>query len=289
MRFGSEIKVIHFIGPNKPWSQLPFPAPGSPSQLVAFPAHAPSNAHYAYAYPALVDRWFAVYDKHYRSMTPIFTTSGELVPSAAFKEPMYKNAWNSNMRSGGVRFPMGLDKLRQLALEGLGQIPTREEGEGAYMTLPLDGRIYLIFEPSHLRRVSPRKIQNSVPNATPRRADSGSVLTPADVLPHTLTELSLLNQPDCHDLVSNSPSNPAATSSQCDPWSGRYSNAWDLIPGIQKYASYHRTGSTVGGQSAMRHREEVSIPVKIEPVCRAWEEGTSRDGDDEAEDEDREG
>ena len=151
---------------------------------------------------ALLDRWFwlAVYDKHYCSITPIFTIIRELVPSAAFKETTYENAWNSNVRSSAVSSPTGWDRLRQLALEGHGQSPTREAGEGAYMTLPLDGRTHLISPAqSHPRKLSDRpfKVQNSVPDATsqpPVFLHSSGIAPLVDALPQTLAALSLLNK-----------------------------------------------------------------------------------------------
>ncbi|KAG1723438.1 glycosyltransferase family 8 protein, partial [Suillus occidentalis] len=73
-RFGSQISVVHFIGPNKPWHSIPYRAPGSSTQVpssqmeqqptVSEPAKQPRQA---YDYGSLVDRWYSVYDKHYRS------------------------------------------------------------------------------------------------------------------------------------------------------------------------------------------------------------------------------
>jgi hypothetical protein len=234
------------------------------------------------------------------------------MPTAAFKEKFYENAWDSDARFGlGVGVmggPMGLDKLRQLALEGLGQTPTREEGEGVYMTLPLEGRIDLISPSrSQFPKLSPLKLQIH-DHATPPVAhgfpssgtgpmltgtytdssDSHEIITPLDVFPESLSALTLSDKADSRDSVVKSSSSAAPASAHWDPWKGSYPNSWDLVPGIQKYASYHRAGWSIGAQRTERDSEETRSPVRMEPGYRSWEDGvesTSRDGDDEAEDE----
>ncbi|KAL5533906.1 hypothetical protein ACEPAG_366 [Sanghuangporus baumii] len=159
-RFGSQVSAIHFIGPNKPWNEIPYRAPSSASQVQqsqggSLRAHeqpvsssAPTSTSVSmaplqsYGYASLVDRWFDVYDRNYRR--PTWTTEHE------FESRRYENAWDdkptslSDTVSGGT---LGLEDLRRLALEG-GASASRQEGEGEYRSLPLEGRIDLM-RPSH--------------------------------------------------------------------------------------------------------------------------------------------
>ncbi|KAF8481440.1 hypothetical protein JB92DRAFT_1705884 [Gautieria morchelliformis] len=159
-RFGSQISNIHFIGPNKPWLQIPLRTPGT-SSASSPPASLPSQDFEpppSYGYPALLDRWFAVYDKRYRSVP----TTLENVPTTSDESPSthtdvhitqrYKNVWNSDAQSNGkadtsgVGAPLGLEELRRLAIEGVGDSETGG-GEGTYRALPLEGRIHLMHPP----------------------------------------------------------------------------------------------------------------------------------------------
>ncbi|KAF7979419.1 hypothetical protein HWV62_42546 [Athelia sp. TMB] len=197
-RFGSQISAIHFIGPNKPWKAIPYrpsrynqePQPSSsnsqsptsptdptaPVQLQAKPViQSPLAEIQAYDYESLVDRWFAVYDAHYRSQS--------LVPDEEFEVKRFMSAWDEDSMTGadmldgpaaapstsshssrpGLNFgpPTGLAKtgvsiggqlsledLRRLALEGMGRGlgtgVSGDSGEGEYLTLPLDGRVDLV-------------------------------------------------------------------------------------------------------------------------------------------------
>ncbi|KAF8585834.1 glycosyltransferase family 8 protein, partial [Ramaria rubella] len=150
-RFSSDIKVIHFIGQNKPWSHTLFRSSSSSPRAQCSIFTPDMGTEGSDAYSALLDRWFAVYDQHYRSAAvPIFSMAGELLPTPAFKETIYENVWdggNFGLIVGATGGVLGLDKLRQLALEGLGRTPTSQKGEGAYMTLPLEGRISLMSKP----------------------------------------------------------------------------------------------------------------------------------------------
>ena len=67
--------------------------------------------------------------------------------TAAFRETIYENVWQSHADLWSLQRSIALDKLGQLAVKGLGQTPTREKGEGAYMSLPLNGRINLMSRP----------------------------------------------------------------------------------------------------------------------------------------------
>ncbi|KAF9270582.1 nucleotide-diphospho-sugar transferase [Marasmius fiardii PR-910] len=143
-RFGSQISAIHFIGPNKPWDSIPTRAPfESTSQTET-----EETPQRAYDYNSLLDRWFTVYDKYYRTQV--------IVPDADFEVRRYLSAWEQNdgnadvtSSSGGT---FGLEDLRRLALQGmssvdLGPIHENASGEGEYKSLPLEGRFDLVQRP----------------------------------------------------------------------------------------------------------------------------------------------
>ncbi|KAK7064073.1 putative glycosyltransferase family 8 protein [Favolaschia claudopus] len=141
-RFGSQISAIHFIGPNKPWNSLTY---RSPFQNHA--AQSESGPLQAYDYPALVDRWFAVYDKHFRPET--------LVSETEFQVKRYVSAWDEQTGTGSELISgsmasgtaMGLEDLRKVAIQGMsagGPPDSSRPKEGAYLSLPLEGRVDLM-------------------------------------------------------------------------------------------------------------------------------------------------
>jgi glycogenin glucosyltransferase len=141
-RFGSQISVVHFIGPHKPWHSIPYPAPGSSAQstdvVMESSTETPATQQRAYDYCSLVDRWHSVYGRHDRSQ------AAELV----FQPSRYTSAWNEGDRNAVVAGgALGLEELRRAALEGMGasgiSVP-RAYGDGEYRTMPLEGRFDLI-------------------------------------------------------------------------------------------------------------------------------------------------
>ena len=157
-RFGSEISVVHFIGPNKPWHSIPYRAPGSSatepssSQMqhseASDPLAADKRHQQTYNYGSLVDRWYSVYDKHYRSK-PITADSGGPITkyiSAWEDETNISAAVEPAVSSGGG--PLGLDVLRHLALQGMSamgfSLGDRSHGVGEYKSMPLEGRLDLM-------------------------------------------------------------------------------------------------------------------------------------------------
>ncbi|KAI0257928.1 hypothetical protein BC834DRAFT_917003 [Gloeopeniophorella convolvens] len=143
-RFGSQISAIHFIGANKPWSSIPWRAPGSTSaQQVA------SQPLQVYDYGSLVDRWYAVYDRHYRS-EPV-------IPQTDYASARYEAAWDQSsntITSGASAVPttsvLTLEELRRIAIEGFAgfagasRTSHAQGGEGEYISLPLEGRMDLM-------------------------------------------------------------------------------------------------------------------------------------------------
>ncbi|KAL1708306.1 glycosyltransferase family 8 protein [Schizophyllum commune] len=147
-RYGSQISAIHFIGPHKPWNNLAYRHPFVGRQPDTDP-----GLKRAYDYDALVDRWYAVYDRHYRAETPATTSQ--------FEVRKYVASWDAQagtgdkdlastpaVKAGGA---LGLDQLRRLAIEGLNAAgvppPEGPKQGGEYRSMPLDGRIDLMRPP----------------------------------------------------------------------------------------------------------------------------------------------
>ncbi|KAJ2914298.1 hypothetical protein MD484_g6143, partial [Candolleomyces efflorescens] len=151
-RFGSEISALHFIGKNKPWNSIAYRAP-----FTSKPSTASDDPQQAYDYDSLVDRWYAVYDKHYRS-EPI-------VPGPSFKFDKYASAWDSSSSATPVE-SLGLEELRQLAIQGIAVASNQHQtGEGKYISMPIEGRIDLM-------RPRVEQSAGNFPSESPRRPGS---------------------------------------------------------------------------------------------------------------------
>ncbi|KAF5384986.1 hypothetical protein D9615_001307 [Tricholomella constricta] len=142
-RFGSQISAIHFIGPNKPWSSISYRSPFSSQSIPAADPH-----QQAFDYNSLVDQWYAVYDKHYRS---------QVTRQPQFEMKRYESAWNERTKRPAVSTPaddpLSLEELKRLAIEGMNaasHTPYDDEpedgkpSEGVYQSLPLEGRVDLM-------------------------------------------------------------------------------------------------------------------------------------------------
>ncbi|KAG6817756.1 hypothetical protein H0H87_004547 [Tephrocybe sp. NHM501043] len=138
-RFGSQISAIHFIGPNKPWNSLSYRSP-----FTSQPIASASSPQQAYDYNSLVDRWYDVYDRHYRSQP---------TSHPQFENQRYESAWNQAGGPPPSEDTMSLDELRRLAIEGIGAASTNpydrpagghERSVGQYRSLPLEGRVDLM-------------------------------------------------------------------------------------------------------------------------------------------------
>ncbi|EMD41902.1 glycosyltransferase family 8 protein [Gelatoporia subvermispora B] len=222
-RFGSQIRAIHFIGPNKPWSSIMTRPPGTKtgqpstsgvsSELQAMSAErsqpivaAAQEKQQAYDYGSLLDRWYDVYDTHYRSEASITHTD--------FEVRHYASAWDDGQNYGadvfqvpaapGTGGALGLEDLRKIALEGMSNFPSNAEerpSEGEYRSLPLEGRVDLMRprrEPSpeqhhqehqpgeeqegHSANVTPRQEYWSLPEE-PSRMDTLPTPGPNEVPP----------------------------------------------------------------------------------------------------------
>ncbi|RPD55899.1 hypothetical protein L227DRAFT_579376 [Lentinus tigrinus ALCF2SS1-6] len=148
-RYGSQISAIHFIGPNKPWASVTYRPPGVKySQLSdkSLNAQAPS-----YDYDSLVDRWYEVYDRHYRSQ--------DHPQHGNFEFTRYDSVWDTGSAFGvgaemaappSATVPgaaLGLDDLRKIAVEGMSSYSAAAQEApriGEYRSMPLEGRVDLM-------------------------------------------------------------------------------------------------------------------------------------------------
>ncbi|KAF9513580.1 glycosyltransferase family 8 protein [Hydnum rufescens UP504] len=132
-RFGSKISAIHFIGPNKPWASEAWRPPFARSSSTQ--TWAPGTQQ-SYAYESLVDRWFDVYDRHFRA-SPV-------IDQPPFTVGKYEAAWDAGSTGEASSGRLDLDELKRLALEGSSVIPGGPSGEAEYRSLPLEGRLALM-------------------------------------------------------------------------------------------------------------------------------------------------
>lgn len=138
-RFGSQISAIHFIGPDKPWHTIPHRALDSSTSTMAGQL---VHTERVYSYSSLVDRWYDVYDRYYRSQ-PVGL-------SIDFEVSKYTSVRNDHGRPNateGESAPsaLSLGDLRRVALAELESLNVnRLRGEGEYRAMPLEGRFDLI-------------------------------------------------------------------------------------------------------------------------------------------------
>ncbi|KAL6298716.1 hypothetical protein BKA93DRAFT_810095 [Sparassis latifolia] len=178
-RFGSKISAIHFIGSSKPWSSIPYRAPGSVGAEKP-PLGASEQQRNAYDYASLIDRWYDVYDRHYRTDQPM--------AHADFEVRRYTSAWDTEQEFGELPTmtspiapvagaTLGLEDLRKIAVEGMSRVGSTaevsEQGphEGEYRSLPLEGRVDLM-RPRH--EPEPQQDQHE----TQEQMEQGGDITP---------------------------------------------------------------------------------------------------------------
>lgn len=171
-RYGSQVKVAHFIGENKPWRTSPRPTRSSLSGRS----------------DNMAARWWNTYNSYYPSpsSTPNrgsgsdvevrVTDKGvevvQLRSSAARDVPVYTSAWDSTGSDASVQSRGGsLDDLRQALQQGSSGSSQVHQGEGRYERLPLFDRIDLLapqLRPqasSHLRVQSSQSSRSATPPA----------------------------------------------------------------------------------------------------------------------------
>lgn len=173
-RYGSQIKAIHFIGPNKPWNSLAYRTPFSGRQ-----PDPTDSVQRAYDYDSLVDRWFDVYDRHYRTQS--------LLPQTPFEVQRYTAAWDQPTENN-LQLPpvdaLGLDELKRLAIQGMGAFTTdTRPGEGIYKTMPLEGRVDLMRPRKETKDENPTQAIPKAPQPQlyiPQSFDDSDDHLPAD-------------------------------------------------------------------------------------------------------------
>ncbi|WVF66693.1 hypothetical protein IAT40_001435 [Kwoniella sp. CBS 6097] len=164
-RYGHKISNVHFIGPNKPWSNLN----GRPAGVSVVKGKEPS-----YDYPALLDRWYHVYDTHVRP-----TAAHEPDLSRRFAVPETVAVWNQSGAASGVPHQpedrLNLEELKSAANRGVSSFKP-----GQYTSLPLEGRVDLLMP-----KPQPKPRAIALPPSPPPLDEPTSLVSP----PHTAAPL----------------------------------------------------------------------------------------------------
>ncbi|KAF7311067.1 putative glycosyltransferase family 8 protein GLGEN [Mycena chlorophos] len=257
-RFGSQISAIHFIGPNKPWKSLPFRPPfqsqGSGSSSYANKDTGPLPS---YDYNTLVDRWFAVYDKHVRAPASIDSP-------VDFEVKRYVSAWDgTSAEVAGTESALGLEDLRKMAIHGISAAPQIVQvqttvGEGEYVRMPLEGRIDLMRpkkpepEPKadeEIKAPSGGSSESTTPRPrspmrlpippTPPSPHLAPILASADAVPSTLPP----RPPSPPMMLWNPATEPPPTTQpplSAFPTDMHFENIWDQKPQHQQHQGYRQ-------------------------------------------------
>ncbi|KZV74837.1 glycosyltransferase family 8 protein [Peniophora sp. CONT] len=254
-RFGKKISAIHFIGPNKPWNNIPWRAPGS--KATHDKASEPLQV---YDYSSLVDRWYAVYDKHYRSapVTAALDYAGRRYeaawdPAASAGADMPAPVVQSTNSSSG---PFSLDDLRRMAIEGFSGPAYAQSGEGSYIRLPLEGRFDLM------------RPQRAAPSLPVDRDDGGfATATFADDDHFFEDGAAPVNEESprsgyhaAYDLAQGTPFGYSAGPSHNFPWSSDSHSDTDVAPPPPRPVHYRQARQQYYESSASD--AEHSVPVE---------------------------
>ena len=160
------------------------------------PPETPATPQRAYDYGSLVDLWYDVYDRHYRSRAA----------EPAFQLTKYTSAWNEGdprhaIVAGGT---LDLEELRHAALEGMaaaGISSPRVHGEGEYRTMPLEGRFDLIRPRTREERkqeqtrgqAQVRKDSTEAPASIPAPAEPSTTASEPSTPPEKILSLSSIS------------------------------------------------------------------------------------------------
>ena len=144
----------------------------------------PATHPRTYDYGSLVDRWYSVYDRHYRSQTA----------EPAFWPTKYTSAWNEEGLGHGTVAggALGLEDLRRVTLEGMGASgisAPRVHGEGEYRTMPLEGRFDLIRPRTRAERMQAQAQEDrtETPESTPMPEEPSATPAPSTPLAQILS------------------------------------------------------------------------------------------------------
>ena len=231
-RYGSQISAIHFIGHNKPWNSIAYRPP--------FAASRPSEDHdppKAYDYQSLVDRWYDVYDRHYRIQS--------LPSQDQFEVKRYTSVWDAPPSDSAPLNVHSLDDLKRLAIEGLNAStvsPPTVQGEGEYKTLPLEGR----FDLMRPRKKQPKEEEE--PKEEEPKEEVKQKIPPSTPVIHVETSNRL---PNDYFTSSSVPSTPQVRHAHF----GDDTNRWHTLttPGPEEYPPSPRLHS-------------VSLPIIPSPL-----------------------
>lgn len=107
-RYGHQIKIVHFIGRDKPWTRLH----RARAQQVS------SDTEDAHSYDRLLHRWFDVYERHFgqQSTASLLTAAlGSNKPQAAVDVPKYASSWDKPREEAAGTFrPQDPDQLKAM-------------------------------------------------------------------------------------------------------------------------------------------------------------------------------
>ncbi|OWZ54906.1 glycogenin glucosyltransferase [Cryptococcus neoformans 125.91] len=251
-RFGHKISNVHFIGPNKPWTSLP----GRPAGVSNV-----KGKENSYDYLSLIDRWFAVYDKHVR---PASALDPDI--SRRFAVPQTIAAWDSHAnqaRAAATVLPE--DKLDLSELKAATERGVNAFKSGQYTSLPLEGRVDLIMpKPKPIPRapisqlVASSTIAPSVsPSAlTPPPADAAPAPAPAPVPTQTEQKTA---QPSVWDAQRSSP--PASAPPEMSVPHAYYHNAWEAP--LSQQSSYYAHPESHRPATEHKEPEYPTLPKEV--------------------------
>ncbi|OWZ79066.1 glycogenin glucosyltransferase [Cryptococcus neoformans Tu401-1] len=251
-RFGHKISNVHFIGPNKPWTSLP----GRPAGVSNV-----KGKENSYDYLSLIDRWFAVYDKHVR---PASALDPDI--SRRFAVPQTIAAWDSHAnqaRAAATVLPE--DKLDLSELKAATERGVNAFKPGQYTSLPLEGRVDLIMpKPKPIPRapisqlVASSTIAPSVsPSAlTPPPADAAPAPAPAPVPTQTEQKTA---QPSVWDAQRSSP--PASAPPEMSVPHAYYHNAWEAP--LSQQSSYYAHPESHRPATEHKEPEYPTLPKEV--------------------------
>ncbi|KAK4686846.1 hypothetical protein P7C73_g3279, partial [Tremellales sp. Uapishka_1] len=212
-RYGHKINAVHFIGSGKPWVGLA----NRPAGMSI-----PKGKEESFDYPSLVDRWYAVYDKHVR---PTAAHAPDL--AARFAVPQSQAVWDRLSASAGPpqqpEDRMNLETLKAAALVGMTSFTS-----GQYLSLPLEGRIDLMMPKPKPKAKSPS------PPLTPNIAQSPTTIIAP--LPQTWQQQS--QQPATWDGSRHSPPKQGQPE-MIQPMNAHYAPAWDAPK--NSHSHYHQS------------------------------------------------
>lgn len=264
-RYGHKINAVHFIGPDKPWSKLSG-RPAGVSQPKGKEANFDCKPLCPLAWlmtldPSLVDRWYAVYDRHIRS-----TAAHHPDLAQRFAVPDTIAVWNR----GVPHQPddrLDLSELKSAAERGVTSLKS-----GQYISLPLEGRVDLMM--------SKPKPKFTLPPST---GSPTAIASPALFAPPPPSYEQQSAQPATWDASRESPPKTSGAE-MLVPMNHHYAPAWDQPPPTQSayYSTPHDESQYPDIPANVRSNEWYKTFTGSSPdrgniqSIFPWEEGTHR-------------